>query len=86
MTGVQTCALPISIVLTWVVTRFGLLAAVTMWCFDLLLYVVAPSFDFSSWYAAYSMPALVFLLALTLYAFYISLGSQSMFGAAALED
>ncbi len=75
-----------AILVTWLVTRIGLLAVVTMWCFELLLYVVAPSFDFSSWYAAYSMPGLVFLLALTGYAFYISLGSQPMFGAAALED
>jgi hypothetical protein len=75
-----------AILVTWLATRIGLLAVVTMWCFDLLLYLVAPSFDFSSWYAAYSMPGLVFLLALALYAFYISLGSQSMFGAASLED
>jgi len=32
------------------------------------------------------MPGLVFLLALSLYAFRISLGSQPVFGAAALED
>ncbi len=75
-----------AILVTWLATRIGLLAVATMWCFYLLLYLVAPSFDFSSWYAAYSMPGLIFLLALTLYAFYISLGSQPMFGAATLED
>jgi protein kinase-like protein/zinc ribbon protein len=79
-------AILMAILMTWLVTRIGLLAVVTMWCFYLLLYIVAPSFDFSSWYAAYSMPGLVFLLALTGYAFYISLGSQPMFGAASLED
>ncbi|MCL5286380.1 MAG: protein kinase [Acidobacteria bacterium] len=75
-----------AVLMTWLVTRIGLLAVVAMWCFDLLLTGVAPSLDFSSWYAAYTMPALVFLLALALYAFYISLGNQPMFGAASLED
>ena len=75
-----------AVLMTWLVTRIGLLAVVTMWCFNFLLFLVAPSFDFSSWYTAYTMPGLVFLVALTLYAFYISLGSQPMFGAATLED
>jgi serine/threonine-protein kinase len=79
-------AILMAILTVWLVTRIGLLAVVTMCCFYLLLYISAPSFDFSSWYAAYSMPGLVFLLALALYAFYISLGSQPMFGAASLED
>jgi hypothetical protein len=75
-----------AVLITWLVTRIGLLAVVSMWCFNLLLSLVAPSFDFSSWYAAYSMPGLILLLALTLYAFYISLGNQPLFGAASLED
>jgi serine/threonine-protein kinase len=75
-----------AVLITWLVSRIGLLAVVTMWCFNFLLFFVSPSFDFSSWYAAYTMPGLVFLLALTGYAFYISLGSQPLFGAASLED
>lgn len=75
-----------AVAVVWLVARVGLLAAVTMWTYRLLLINVAPSFDFSSWYAVYTMPALVALLALTLYAFYISVGSQPLFGAATLED
>jgi len=75
-----------AILITWLVARIGLLAVVTMWCFNFLLFFVSPSFDFSSWYAAYTMPGLVFLLVLTLYAFRISLGGQPLFGAASLED
>ncbi len=75
-----------AVLITWLVTRFGLLAAVTMGYFEILLESVAPSFDFSTWYAAYSMPALGFLGALALYAFRISLGSQLIFGRAFLEE
>ena len=64
----------------------GLLAAVTMYYFQILLTYVAPSFDFSSWYASFSLPALVVLVALALYAFRISLGNQPIFGTATLED
>ena len=39
-------------VIAWVVTRFGLLAAISMRYFQLLLFAVPPSFDFAEWYAA----------------------------------
>ncbi len=75
-----------AVVIVWVVTRFGLLAVVSMHYFIVLPTWVAPSFDFSSWYAAYSMPALVFLMLLALYAFRISIGEQRVFGSALLEE
>jgi serine/threonine-protein kinase len=73
-------------VIVFVVTRFGLLTIVSMRYFMLLLSGVAPSFDFSSWYAAYSLPALILLAGLALYAFRISLGEQRVFGRALLEE
>ena len=79
-------AVIIAVLIAWLATRIGLLATVTMFYFWLLLYLVAPSFDFSSWYASFSMPALLFLAAVALYAFRISIGSQPIFGAASLED
>ncbi len=79
-------AILIALVIVVVATRFGLLALVSMRYFMLLLTGVAPSFDFSSWYAAYSLPALVVLLGLALYAFRISIGEQPTFGRALLEE
>jgi serine/threonine-protein kinase len=68
------------------VERFGLLAAVVFWLFRNLLVDVAPSLDFSNFYATYALPGLLLLVALALYAFRISLGGQPLFGAASLED
>ena len=79
-------AVLIAAVIVLVVTRFGILTLVSMRYFMLLLTTVAPSFDFSSWYAAYSLPALVLLLGLALYAFRISIGEQRAFGSALLEE
>jgi serine/threonine-protein kinase len=79
-------AIVIALVIVVVATRFGLLAIVSMRYFMLLLTTVAPSFDFSSWYAAYSLPALVLLLMLTLYAFRISIGEQRAFGSVLQEE
>ena len=73
-------------VIVVVATRFGLLTLVSMRYFMLLLTGVAPSFDFSFWYAAFSLPALALLLGLALYAFRISIGEQRIFGSALLEE
>jgi len=75
-----------AVLITWLVTRFGLLATVAMEFFGRMLEVAAPSFDFSTWYAAYTMPGLVFLLAFALYAFRLSVGSQPIFGRAFTEE
>jgi serine/threonine-protein kinase len=66
--------------------RFGLLPAVTFWFFRNLLVDVAPSLDFSNFYATFALPGLLLMAALVLYAFRISLGGQPLFGAASLED
>ena len=73
-------------VIAWVVTRFGLLAAISMRYFQLLLFAVPPSFDFAEWYAAFSMPGLILLLLLAGYAFRISIGEQRILGSALLEE
>jgi serine/threonine-protein kinase len=75
-----------AVLITWVMSRVGLLATAAMAYFVSLLSYVAPSLDFSSWYATYSLPGLIFLVALTLYAFHTSLGGQPVFGAASIED
>jgi hypothetical protein len=73
-------------VIVWVVTRFGLLAAISMRYFQLVLFAVPPSFDFAEWYAAFSMPGLLLLLLLAGYAFRISIGEQRILGSALLEE
>lgn len=73
-------------VIVWVVTRFGLLAAISMRYFQLLLLAVPPSFDFAEWYAAFSMPGLILLLLLAGYAFRVSIGEQRILGSALLEE
>lgn len=73
-------------ILTIVIVRFGLLATVAYSLFSFLLVQGAPSLNLSNWYAMHSLAGLLFLAAVTLYAFRISLGGQPVFGAAALED
>ena len=73
-------------VIVWMVTRFGLLATISMRYFDLLLTSIPPSFDFAEWYAAFSMPGLILLLLLAGYAFRISIGEQRILGSALLEE
>ncbi|MGH9787460.1 MAG: hypothetical protein ACRD4U_02000, partial [Candidatus Acidiferrales bacterium] len=73
-------------VIVWVVTRFGLLAAISMRYFEVLLGFIPPSFDFAGWYAAFSMPGLLLLLLLAGYAFRISIGEQRILGTALLEE
>jgi hypothetical protein len=59
--------------------RFGLLAIVAMqfFIFTFLFYPVTT--DFSAWYAGSTVFALAVAVALTAYAFYISLGGQKLF-------
>ena len=73
-------------VIVWVVTRFGLLAAISMRYFGLWLEFIPPSFDFAGWYAAFSMPALILLLLLAAYAFRVSIGKQRVLGSALLDE
>ena len=67
-----------------VFVRLGLIAGA---CFLVVFYSISqsPPLDFSQWYAGRAMITLLPVLALLLYGFYISLGSQPVFGKA-LED
>lgn len=67
-----------------VLTGFGLVAAVAsevVW----ITALATPPLVFSQWYAGRAMLALIFPVALLLYAFYVSLGGQSAFGNPAPE-
>lgn len=64
----------------------GLLGAISMRYFDLLLISVPPSFNFAEWYAGFSMPGLILLLLVAGYAFRISIGEQRNLGGALLEE
>lgn len=64
--------------------RVGLVAAASFF-FVLLTLDTSPPLDFAQWYAIRAMIALVIPIALLIYGFYISLGTQPIFGKA-LED
>jgi len=67
-----------------VLVRFGLIAIA---CFTVVFNCLAasPPLDFSQWYAGRAVIGLLIPVALVLYGFYVSLGSQPIFGKA-LED
>ncbi len=69
--------------MTLALARFGLLTAVTATLFQTALTFIPLPLDFTAPYATSTIVTLVVLLALTLYAFRISLGSQKLF---TLED
>jgi hypothetical protein len=66
--------------------RYGLLAAVAMWLSYEIFSELPLTLDFSRWYAAMSVPGLLLLLGLLLYAFRISLGGKPVFAGTALDD
>jgi hypothetical protein len=66
-----------------VVARFGLLALVTMWLFRFVFTFVPLPLDFKVPYATSSLIVMLSMIALALYAFRISLGSQRVL---AIED
>lgn len=65
--------------------RVGLVAAASFF-FMLLTLDTSPPLDFSQWYASRAMMALVIPLTLLVYGFYVSLGSQPLFGKAWSEE
>lgn len=72
-------------ILMLVLVRLGLIAATcTFAVFETL--AASPPLDFSQWYAGRAMIALVFPLALLIYGFWASLGTQPLFGSALKES
>jgi hypothetical protein len=73
------------IVFLAVLTRIGFVAAVSM-LFVRMILTISPPLDFSRWYAGRTMIVLLIPLALLLYGFYTSIGTQSLFGSALKEE
>lgn len=76
----------ISLTIVTVVARFGLLATMAAQLSFLLTMTFPVTTDLSIWYAPATIFALVMVLALAVYGFYISLGGQSVFGGKLLRE
>ncbi|HEX8635542.1 MAG TPA: protein kinase [Pyrinomonadaceae bacterium] len=73
-------------ILLTVLTRFGLLAQITMHFFSHLLPFYPVTTEFSAWYATSFLLQLFLLSSILLYAFYTSLAGQPIFRGQFLED
>jgi predicted Ser/Thr protein kinase len=71
--------------LLWVLTRFGLLALMSIGFFEHFLESMLTT-DFSAWYAGNSLFILVLLAAMAAYAFRIALAGQPMFSGTRLDE
>ncbi len=69
-----------------VMIRFGLLALVTNFMVYFILQAFPLTTQGSAWYAGISLTGILLIAALTLYAFYTSLGGRPIFGRAVLEE
>ena len=75
----------ITVVAVFLLIRFGLLALVATWVFELLFNLPLTT-QGSAWYAGISLAAILLMAAMALYGFYTSLGGRSAFGGAVLEE
>jgi hypothetical protein len=76
----------ISLTITILVARFGLLATMVAQLFFFLTVEYPITTDFSAWYASSTIFAVVIVLGLAVYGFYSSLGGQPVFGGRLLSD
>ncbi|HJP94057.1 MAG TPA: serine/threonine-protein kinase [Pyrinomonadaceae bacterium] len=76
----------ISLTITILVARFGLLATMAAQLFFFLSAAYPMTTDFSAWYASSTIFAIVIALGLAVYGFYTSLGGQPVFGERLLSD
>jgi len=74
------------VLLVLVLMRFGLVAAITAFFVNTVLTAFPITTQTSAWYAGIGLSALVVITAVTLYAFYTSLGGRPVFGGVKLED
>ncbi len=72
--------------LVWVLYRYGLLALISAVFFLHLAIFYPVTSDFSAWYAADFVLALIISLALVVFAFYTSLAGQPLFRASLTDD
>jgi hypothetical protein len=70
----------------FVTLRFGPVAVAAQFFFGCVLMGFPITTQLSTWYSGIGLTGLGLLLALTLYAFYTSLGGQPLFGRAILEE
>ena len=68
------------------IARFGLLAMISRSIFFELSFHNAITSDFSSWYFGNTIFAVVIMLGLAIYGFYISLAGQNVFQRTLLEE
>ena len=73
-------------IFVFVVIRFGLVALIRTFLFISYFSDFPITTQASAWYAGIGFSGLLFLAAMTLYGFYISLAGRPMFGAAALDE
>ena len=76
----------ISLTITILVARFGLLATMAAQLFFFLTVEYPITTDPSAWYASSTIFALAIVLGLAVYGFYTSLGGQPVFGQRLLGD
>jgi len=65
--------------------RFGLLALVATWVFELLINLPLTT-QGSAWYASISLTGILLMATMAFYGFYTSLGGRPVFGSAVLEE
>jgi hypothetical protein len=70
----------------YLLIRFGVLALVAANVFDVFLGSFPLTTQMSAWYADISLAGMLFMAAMTFYAFYTSLGGRSPLGAPELEE
>jgi serine/threonine-protein kinase len=75
----------ITVVAVFLLIRFGLLALVATWVFELLINLPLTT-QGSAWYASISLTGILLMAAMALYGFYTSLGGRPIFGGAVLEE
>ena len=72
--------------LVFVLYRYGLLALISTFYFNHLTVFFPLTSDFTAWYAADFVLALIISLAIAVFAFYVSLAGQPLFRGAIPDD
>lgn len=73
-------------VITFVLMRFGLLSLVTLFVASYFTYSLPMTTNISAWYGTSTIFAVVIVVALASYGFYVSLGGQRVFRGGMLPD
>jgi hypothetical protein len=74
------------VVAAFLLIRFGLLTMVAHDVVWTILETFPLTFQGSAWYTGISLSGILLIAAITLYAFYTSLGGRPVFGGAVLEE